>query len=234
MRGPPSDHVFKGGESTGVNRVPESLEGGRINQADPILQNALGVGARLVRIARFVAVGRVRRNGNQRFSGRRLEAEGEGPSDPRIGPPCSGAMSFPTARLESWAEATAALPKTAPPASAAPTWPRNLRRLERPLTALLAEGFPVSVTLAAAIFLVHCSLLYWPSGRDCVTHLFPRPVNYKKTVSMLRFRWLLLCKNWHRRWHCGLRSGFELDRRDFARHVAPEEILVIVLHAADL
>ena len=49
-----------------------------INQADPILQNALGVGARFVRIARFIAVGRVRRNGNQRFFGRRLDAEGKG------------------------------------------------------------------------------------------------------------------------------------------------------------
>ncbi len=84
--GPARNHVFKGGESASINRVPEGQEGGRINQADPILQDALRVGARFVRIERFVAIGRVRRHGNLRFFDRRLDATGIELSNPRIGP----------------------------------------------------------------------------------------------------------------------------------------------------
>src|SRR5262249_4252227 len=39
-----------------------------------------------------------------------------------------------------------------PPVSAAPTWPKNLRRLAL-LAALLVEGFPVSITSATVFFL---------------------------------------------------------------------------------
>src|SRR5947208_8475662 len=49
------------------------------------------------------------------------------------------------------AEAREALPSTMPPVSAAPTWPKNLRRLQS-LAASLLEGLAVTVTSAAVFF----------------------------------------------------------------------------------
>ena len=48
-------------------------------------------------------------------------------------------------------ETREALPSTTPPVSAAPTWPKNLRRLAL-LAALLMEGFPVLVTSGTVFF----------------------------------------------------------------------------------
>src|ERR1041385_8629396 len=88
------------------------------------------------------------------------------------------------------------LPSSAPPVSAAPTWPKNFRRLEA-LTVSLPDGFAVSFTFAAPVFsFIVVSLL--PEDGHCVTYALHRPVNYKRTLSMLRSRWLLLCKNCYR------------------------------------
>ena len=150
--GTAENHAFKGGESTGVNRVPESLESGRINQANPILQNALGVGARLVRIARFIAVGRVRRNGNQRFSGRRLEAEGEGPSDPRIEHSIQRSVVLPNGEVGILGGGDGGFAEDRSTCQCRTDLAQKLATAGAALAALLAEGFPDSVTSATVFF----------------------------------------------------------------------------------
>src|SRR4249919_1011535 len=62
----------------------------------------------------------------------------------------SVAMPSPMTPGLDWPEANAALPKTAPPAKAAPTWLKNLRRLGP----LLAEcwGEPASVAMILLLF----------------------------------------------------------------------------------
>ena len=102
------------------------------------------------------------------------------------------------------------MPSSTPPVSAAPTWPKNLRRLGA-FTALLADDFPVSFTFTTSFFsfiVVSCIGL---AVGHCVRYFFPCLVNYKKTVSILCFRWVLLCKNCHRRWHCGPRHRFRIQ-----------------------
>ena len=60
------------------------LESGQVHQANPVLKNALGVGAGLVGIKLLVAIRGVRRNRDYRFPYRGRGADGERLFYPRI------------------------------------------------------------------------------------------------------------------------------------------------------